>query len=55
MEKTLDSQLVQSVTQVVPLLLRLPERRFWVDYDADADALYILPAPAASDGHRDDR
>lgn len=27
--------------QPVPLLLQFPERRFWVDYDAEADVLYI--------------
>jgi uncharacterized protein YuzE len=41
MEKTLASQMVQSVTQAVPLLLKFPERRFWVDYDVEADVLYI--------------
>jgi len=25
----------------VPLLLRFPTRRFWVDYDREADVLYI--------------
>jgi uncharacterized protein YuzE len=41
MEKNLASQMVHSVTQAVPLLLKFPERRFWVDYDAEADVLYI--------------
>ena len=41
MEKTITPQMFQSVTQAVPLLLKFPERRFWVDYDADADVLYI--------------
>lgn len=41
MEKNVDSQKVQSVTQAVPLLLKFPERRFWVDYDQEADVLYI--------------
>ncbi len=41
MEKNLASQTVESVTLAVPLLLKFPERRFWVDYDADADVLYI--------------
>lgn len=41
MEKKIGSQAVQSVTLAVPLLLRFPERRFWVDYDAEADVLYI--------------
>ena len=41
MEKNLASQTVESVTLAVPLLLKFPERRFWVDYDAEADVLYI--------------
>jgi uncharacterized protein YuzE len=41
MEKTIASQTVESVTLAVPLLLKFPERRFWVDYDAEADVLYI--------------
>jgi uncharacterized protein YuzE len=41
MEKSIVSQTVASVTQAVPLLLKFPERRFWVDYDAEADVLYI--------------
>jgi uncharacterized protein YuzE len=41
MEKNIASQAMQSVTQAVPLLLRFPERRFWVDYDVEADVLYI--------------
>jgi uncharacterized protein YuzE len=41
MEKNVASQTVKSVTQAVPFLLKFPERRFWVDYDAEADVLYI--------------
>jgi uncharacterized protein YuzE len=40
-EKTLAPQVFQSITQAVPLLLRFPGQRFWVDYDAEADVLYI--------------
>jgi uncharacterized protein YuzE len=29
------------VTQAVPLLLKFPMERFWVDYDREADVLYI--------------
>jgi uncharacterized protein YuzE len=32
---------MQSITRAIPLLLRFPAQRFWVDYDADADVLYI--------------
>ena len=29
------------VVRAVPYLTRFPSRRFWVDYDEDADVLYI--------------
>ena len=41
MGKTLDAQLTSSVAQAVPLLIDFPARRFWVDYDKEADVLYI--------------
>ena len=41
MEKSVVSQTLESVAQAVPLLLKFPERRFRVDYDAGADILYI--------------
>lgn len=41
MEKTLDAQLAGSISQAVPLLIDFPARRFWVDYDKEADVLYI--------------
>jgi len=41
MEKTLTPQALESVTQAVPWLLRLPVDRFWVDYDPEADVLYL--------------
>jgi uncharacterized protein YuzE len=31
----------RTVFQAVPLLLDFPARRFWVDYDREADVLYI--------------
>jgi len=33
--------MIRSVTRAIPLLLTFPAQRFWVDYDADADVLYI--------------
>ena len=30
-----------TVFQAVPLLTHFPSPRFWVDYDAEADVLYI--------------
>jgi uncharacterized protein YuzE len=41
MEATLTPKIMQSVTRAVPLLLTFPTQRFWVDYDAEADTLYI--------------
>lgn len=41
METILEPRTVQTVTQAVPLLLRFPMERFWVDYDREADVLYI--------------
>ncbi len=41
MEATLTPNVLQSVTRAIPLLLKFPAQRFWVDYDADADVLYI--------------
>lgn len=41
METTLTPAIMQSVTRAIPLLLTFPAQRFWVDYDADADVLYI--------------
>jgi hypothetical protein len=41
MEKTIDAQLMSPIAQAVPLLIDFPARRFWVDYDKEADVLYI--------------
>jgi uncharacterized protein YuzE len=34
--KTLDN-----ISEAVPHLIRLPDRKAWIDYDEDADVLYI--------------
>ena len=41
MEETIDSKISHILSGTVPLLLSFPARRFWVDYDSDADVLYI--------------
>jgi len=41
MEKTIDPKTFSSVFQAIPLLVDFPAQRFWVDYDAEADVLYI--------------
>ena len=41
MEKTVTAPIPTSVFQAVPLLIDFPAQRFWVDYDSEADVLYI--------------
>lgn len=41
MEKTLDRKLADSLTRAIPVLIGFPAQRFWVDYDREADVLYI--------------
>jgi len=41
MEKAIDSRMSDMLAKAVPLLLEFPAARFWVDYDRDADVLYI--------------
>ncbi len=41
MEKTVTSQINSSFFQAIPLLIHFPASRFWVDYDKEADVLYI--------------
>ena len=43
--------------KAVPNLVRLPKRRVWLDYDAEADVLYLHFAEKPSSNHsqmRDD-
>jgi uncharacterized protein YuzE len=32
---------LDEISEAVPHLIRLPERRAWIDYDQEADVLYI--------------
>jgi uncharacterized protein YuzE len=41
MQNPVDVQLSDAISQAVPLLIDFPVRRFWVDYDKEADVLYI--------------
>lgn len=41
MEAIIDPKSMQAVNRAIPLLLTFPAQRFWVDYDAEADVLYI--------------
>ena len=41
MAKTVAPKVPSSVFQAVPFLVDFPAQRFWVDYDREADVLYI--------------
>ena len=41
MEATIASEVSQSILHAIPMLIQFPKQRFWVDYDAEADVLYI--------------
>lgn len=34
-------ELINEIFQSTPHLIKFPSKRFWVDYDKDADVLYI--------------
>lgn len=41
MEKSMSHQAAQSIFAALPSLVGMPARRYWVDYDNEADVLYI--------------
>jgi uncharacterized protein YuzE len=41
METILEPRTIQAVAAAIPLLLKIPMERYWVDYDKEADVLYI--------------
>jgi uncharacterized protein YuzE len=41
MEKIRTDVVSPYVLQAIPMLIEFPHQRFWVDYDAEADVLYI--------------
>ena len=41
MEKTINPKIPDAVFQAIPLLIDFPVQRFWVDYDQEADVLYL--------------
>lgn len=48
---------IQSVLAALPSFLKLPSHRFWVDYDEEADVLYLSfrkPQRATESEERDD-
>lgn len=40
-KKALERETVAQVVEAIPHLLRLPAGKVWVDYDREADVLYI--------------
>ncbi len=41
MEERLTTEATAPILQAMPYLIEFPTQRFWVDYDAEADVLYI--------------
>ena len=41
MKKTVNPALMHVIAQAVPLLVAFPTTHFWVDYDQEADVLYM--------------
>lgn len=41
METTVTPNVSKTILHAIPMLLQFPNQRFWVDYDAEADVLYI--------------
>ena len=41
MEKTVNPVTMQAIAHAIPLLVAFPSTHFWVDYDKEADVLYI--------------
>jgi uncharacterized protein YuzE len=40
-KQVLENKLLSEVFQTTPHLIKFPSHRFWVDYDKEADVLYI--------------
>jgi uncharacterized protein YuzE len=41
MEKSMSQEAARSVFRAVPSLVDIPARKYWVDYDEEADVLYV--------------
>lgn len=35
------SNTLEDINSMIPYILNMPEKKFWADYDSDADILYI--------------
>jgi uncharacterized protein YuzE len=40
-KRTAVARTLDNISEAVPHLIRLPNRKAWIDYDEDADVLYI--------------
>ena len=40
-KRTAVARVLDNLSEAVPNLIRLPERRAWIDYDEEADVLYV--------------
>jgi uncharacterized protein YuzE len=40
-KRTAVAKTLDNISEAVPHLIRLPDRKAWIDYDKDADVLYI--------------
>jgi uncharacterized protein YuzE len=40
-KRTAVAKALDEISEAVPHLIRLPERKAWIDYDEEADVLYI--------------
>ena len=40
-KRTAVAKTLDNISEAVPHLIRLPDRKAWIDYDEDADVLYI--------------
>jgi uncharacterized protein YuzE len=40
-KRTAVAKPLDNISEAVPHLIRLPDRKAWIDYDEDADVLYI--------------
>ena len=40
-KRTAVAKTLDDISDAVPLLIRLPDRKAWIDYDEQADVLYI--------------
>lgn len=39
--KTIDKSIIDDALKLVHLTLKMPQKKMWIDYDEEADVLYI--------------